>query len=221
MEPVPVVRSQPLSQQVAEAIRRMILVGGLGPGEIVTQDRLAEMLAVSTMPVREALVRLSHEGFVEARPNRSFQVARTTREDVEDVYRAHAFLAGELAARAAVRGGPALVTELRALQREWPVADAASLGRLNWRFHRAINRAARSPRLLLFLRNTIRFIPEEFYVLLPEWRDVSDRGHREMTRAMARHDPDRARRAAERHVEEAGRLLIARFRDTGYWSSPG
>ncbi len=214
------VRSQPLSHQVAEAIRRMILVGQLLPGEILTQDRLADMLSVSTMPVREALLRLSHEGFVEARPNRSFQVARTSREDVEDVYRTHAFLAGELTARAADRGGPDLAVELKDLQQAWPDGDGASLERLNWRFHRAINRAAASAKLLVFLRNTIRFIPEQFYVLLPEWRDLSERGHRQIIGAVARRDASGARRAAAQHVEDAGRLLIAHFTDTGYWSAP-
>ena len=199
----------------------MILVGQLAPGEVVTQDRLAELLSVSTMPVREALLRLSHEGFVEARPNRSFQVARTSREDIEDVYRTHAYLAGELTARAARRGGASLVDELRAIESAWPSADTDSLERLNWRFHRLINHAAASPKLLLFLRNTIRFIPEHFYVLLPEWRDLSSRGHRDMARAIARHDPERARTTAERHVRDAGRLLIAHFDDTGFWSPPG
>jgi DNA-binding GntR family transcriptional regulator len=219
--PAPSVRSQPLSAQVTEAIRHMILVGQLSPGEVVTQDRLAELLSVSTMPVREALLRLSHEGFVESRPNRSFQVARTSREDIEDVYRTHAFLAGELTARAATRGDRSLVDELQVIQEAWPDADSDSLERLNWRFHRAINRAAASPKLLVFLRNTIRFIPEHFYVLLPEWRTLSGRGHRDIARAVARHDPDRARAIAERHVRDAGHLLIAHFDDTGYWSVPG
>ncbi len=96
-----------------------------------------------------------------------------------------------------------------------------SLERLNWRFHRTINHAAASPTLLLFLRNTIRFIPVPFYVLLSEWRDLSARGHRDIAKAIARHDPERARAGAERHVREAGRLLIAHFDDTGYWSVPG
>jgi DNA-binding GntR family transcriptional regulator len=209
-----------LSQQVAEAIRHMILVGRLAPGEVVTQDRLAELLSVSTMPVREALLRLSHEGFVEARPNRSFQVAHTSREDIEDVYRTHAFLAGELTARAARRGTPSLINDLQAIQKEWIAADTESLERLNWRFHRAINRAASSPKLLLFLRNTIRFIPEHFYVLLPEWRDLSSRGHCGIAKAITLHDPERARVVAERHVRDAGRLLVAHFDDTGYWSVP-
>lgn len=216
----PIVRSQPLSQQVTEAIRHMILTGKLAPNETVTQERLADLLSVSTMPVREALLRLSHEGFVEARRNRSFQIARTSREDVEDVYKTHAFLAGELTARASFRGGPELAKELREIDRQWSGAEMAQLESLNWQFHRAINLAAASPRLLLFLRNTIRFIPDQFYALLPEWREISERGHKDIVTAISARDEEFARRAASEHVRDAGQLLISHFADTGFWAPP-
>jgi DNA-binding GntR family transcriptional regulator len=216
----PRVTRLPLSQQVADAIRSMILIGQLAPGEEVTQDQLADLVGVSTMPVREALLRLSHEGLVDAHHNRSFRVTRISKQDVEDVYRTHAFLAGELTARAAARGGDDLVAELDAIQTRWPTADSAGLEELNWSFHRAINKAAQSPKILLFLRNTIRFIPDHFYSLLPEWRAISDRGHRQLVRAIARQDPERARTAAERHVREAGQLLIEHFTESGHWSVP-
>lgn len=217
---VPAVRSDPLSRQVAEAVRHMILVGQLLPGQVITQDQLAQMLGVSTMPVREALLRLSHEGFVESQRNRSFRVAHTSRRDVEDVYRTHAFLAGELAARAAARPEPDFIAELQRINEQWATADTSTLEDLNFQFHRAINLAADSPKLLHFLKNTIRFIPERFYALLPEWRASSERGHKQLTRALAKGDADAARKASERHVLEAGRLLIAHFTDTGYWSTP-
>jgi DNA-binding GntR family transcriptional regulator len=217
---VPQVRSQPLGRQVTDAIRHMILVGEVLPGQVVTQDRLAEALSVSTMPVREALQRLAQEGFVEAQPNRSFRIIRTSREDVEDVYRTHAFLAGELTARAATKGGPELAGELQDIHKQWRDADTPTLESLNWRFHRAINHAAQAPKLLLFLRNTIRFIPDQFYAVLPEWRTLSQRGHRDILRALQQQDADQARDAAERHVQDAGRLLIAHFTDMGYWTPP-
>ncbi|HEY7174354.1 MAG TPA: GntR family transcriptional regulator, partial [Micromonosporaceae bacterium] len=68
-----------MSDQVTESLRSMILVGDLRSGDQVTQEKLAEDLGVSTMPVREALLRLSHEGFVQGGRGRSFRIAPTTR----------------------------------------------------------------------------------------------------------------------------------------------
>ena len=44
--------------------RERILRGDLAPGSLVTHESLATLLDISTMPVREALLRLSHEGFI-------------------------------------------------------------------------------------------------------------------------------------------------------------
>ena len=63
-----------MAEQVADLVRNMILVGDLRPGQRVTHDELAARLNVSTMPVREALLRLSYEGLIVGKANRSFHV---------------------------------------------------------------------------------------------------------------------------------------------------
>jgi DNA-binding FadR family transcriptional regulator len=73
------VRHLSMADQVTDTLRRMILTRELGPGRRITQADLASMLGVSTMPVREALLRLVSEGFVDTVSNRSFTVAATTR----------------------------------------------------------------------------------------------------------------------------------------------
>jgi DNA-binding GntR family transcriptional regulator len=50
---------------------------------------------------------------------------------------------------------------------------------------------------------------------------VSRSGHEAIIAAFERQDPEAARSAAIKHVEEAGRLVIAHFSDTGYWRLPG
>jgi DNA-binding GntR family transcriptional regulator len=90
----------------------------------------------------------------------------------------------------------------------------------NDEFHRAINLSAESPRLLLLMRLTLRFIPDNFYALLPEWPPISDRGHVAILYAFREGDPEAARAAASQHVRDAKELIMEHFSDTGYWTPP-
>lgn len=217
-------RVRSISVQVTDTVRRMILMGELRPGAQVTQDRLAGELGVSTMPVREALLQLSHEGFISGGRGRSFRVARTTREDIADVYWMHATLAGELTARAAARLEPAELAQLTELHAQWTVAveayDEAALEATNFDFHRLINQAADSPKLLRVMRNTLRMIPEHFYAMMPDWAASSTGSHGAILRALKAGNPERARKEASRHVQESGVMLIEFFDEKGYWTSP-
>lgn len=215
-----------LSDEVADTLRDMILVGELRPEQRVTQDELASNLGVSTMPVREALLKLAHEGLVEASPNRSFRIVRNTHEDIRDIYWMHAALAGELAARACRNQDqyPGLLDRLRTHQREMQEAstpgDTAGMEAANWNFHREINRAAGSSKLLQMLEATLRLIPQHFYARVEAWAPLSQAGHTALLAAFERGDPEGARTAAMNHVTEAGELIAGHFTDTGYWAQP-
>jgi DNA-binding GntR family transcriptional regulator len=217
-------RRRTLAVEVAESLRDMILTGELTADDKTTQEDLAKLLGVSTMPVREALLRLAAEGFVDVSPSRSFSVVPTTREDVSDVFWMHATLAGELTRRACKNADPALVTSVRALEEKFMDAkksgDAVRMGETNWDFHRTINAAADSPKLLRVLRSTLRFIPQDFYALVPEWSGASEQGHDLIVVAFEKGDSKAAGRAAEAHVKEAGELLIRYFTERGYWTRP-
>jgi len=217
-------RRRKLSDEVAARLRRMILIGELAPGSHTTQDELARLLDVSTMPVREALLGLAAQGFVQARPNRSFAVVRTTPDDVRDIYWLHATLAGELTSRACARSDSEFLQTMRKLrdrcEHSHQEGDTEGMEVSNWAFHREINFAAAAPKLLLVLGTSLRFIPGGFYGLLPGWPDASTNGHDDIMKAFHDHDPPAARVAAEAHVRDAGALLTAHFSTTGYWTRP-
>jgi DNA-binding GntR family transcriptional regulator len=214
----------PSADDVTGWLRRMILVGELAPGSRATQDELAQRLGVSTMPVRKALLQLAAEGLIEVSPRRSFRVVQTTPDDIRDVYWIQARIAGQLAHRAARLVDGAGLAELAEAHDAFCAAgaagSAADLEAANWRFHRLVNRAAASPKLLLTLRTTLRFIPDDFYCLVPDWAPASERGHRRLLDALAAHDPDEARAAAEDHVREAADLLLSSFSSQGFWQAP-
>ena len=217
-------RANSLADQAAATLRRMILLGELPPGESTTQERLARMLEVSTMPVREALLRLAAEGLVETDPNRSFRVVRSTSSDVRDGFWLHSVLAGELTARACEEVDVDLRRDLEREHASFIEAIAVGTPEMmeaaNWRFHRVINLAAGAPRLLVALKATLRFIPDGYYGVVEKWPESSAQSHAALLDAFVRHDPDAARRIAESHVTDAGERLIAYFSSRGYWLDP-
>ncbi len=204
-------------------MRDMILVGELHPGAQLTQDEMASRLGVSTMPVREALLRLNHEGLVEARRGRSYRVTHMTRLDVSDTYWVHATIEEELTRRACLQAAE-IVDELDACMSAWHKAvgtgHTEALEDLNFEFHRTINKSAQSAALVRMLRQSLRTIPQHFYSLLPEWVALSTEGHQQVLDAFRRRDADRAGAVARTHVLQAGELLITYFDDTGFWTVP-
>jgi DNA-binding GntR family transcriptional regulator len=77
----------------------------------------------------------------------------------------------------------------------------------NRRFHRAINLAARSPRLLTYMRQAVRVVPGNYFELFPEQEERSRHEHAALLNAMERGDAGTARRIMEVHVLTAGEAL--------------
>ncbi len=62
-----------LRDMVLRRVRADIVAGHSAPGTMYSVPTLAEELGVSTTPVREALLELSHQGLITPVRNRGFQ----------------------------------------------------------------------------------------------------------------------------------------------------
>ncbi len=160
---------------------------------------------MSRTPIREALLELSYEGLVTITPRSGMAVVGRTPEDAVDNFSILAALAGKAAEMATARMTEGTLAELRDLAAAVDTAD--DVVEANRRFHRALNMAARSPRLLAHLRLAVRVVPGNYFELFPEQRARAKREHAALLRAMAQGDGDGARRLAEAHVLAAGRAL--------------
>ncbi|HEU0300354.1 MAG TPA: GntR family transcriptional regulator [Longimicrobium sp.] len=76
----------PLRDQVHRAIIDRILRDDLKPGARISDTALARELGVSRTPIREALLRLEREGFLQADVGRGFFVKPLSVRDVREVY---------------------------------------------------------------------------------------------------------------------------------------
>jgi len=92
---------KPRGELIADAIRASILRGNFRPGEKLDQQEIADELAVSRIPVREALRTLDAEGLVTMIPNRGAIVTERTVAEVSELYFIRSVLEGAAAERAA------------------------------------------------------------------------------------------------------------------------
>lgn len=75
-----------LVDEVADAIRGLILDGSLEAGARINEVHLAERLSVSRTPLREAMGRLVAEGAIRARPRHGHYVKAMTADEFQQLY---------------------------------------------------------------------------------------------------------------------------------------
>lgn len=216
---------QALSEEVASYVRALIMSGELREGDFVRLDRIATEMDISVTPVREGLLLLRGEGFVVLEPRRGFMVAPLSPEDVADLFFVQACIAGELAARAAQALTDADLEHLDSVQQALSAAvargDSDAVVHLNHQLHRAVNRAATSPKLTWFLNLAVRYVPSRFFASIEGWDDAAAHDHAALIRALRAHDADAARSAMEDHIRHAGELLVSHLMRVGATAPAG
>jgi len=202
----------PLGDQIALAIRADILLGRLKPGEHLSQQQICERFGTSRIPVRDAFNALLHEGFVTEAVGHRVVVARSTRQDLSDIYMIEGLLHGIAARRAAEHITVDELEELRALHRQFKSAVESNqeedIAALNWEFHRRLNQMADSPRLLAALRPLATCIPRDIVSVLPRFGVKAVTAQRQMLQALKVGDGEVAERIMVGYVNEAGADLI-------------
>lgn len=75
-----------LVDKVYDYLLKKLIEGELKYGDGLNIKRLSEELAVSTMPVREALKRLEYEKIVEIKPRSSCQIRIPSKTEIREIY---------------------------------------------------------------------------------------------------------------------------------------
>lgn len=215
-------RRQQLPEEVATYVRELIMSGKVKPGEFLRTEPIAEAVGVSNTPVREGLLSLRTEGFVELVPRRGFVVAPVSRQDVRDLFWAQAQFSSELAARAAKKITPEQIARLESINDDFEKAvesgDQDALAQLGHEFHREINLAADSHRLTLLLSSVVRHLPNRFYASIDERVSATRNDHAELVQALRGRHVRKARAAAERHILDGADSVIHMLEERGLWA---
>jgi DNA-binding GntR family transcriptional regulator len=202
------------SERTYQALRDRILSGELAPFARLAEQRVAEDLAVSRTPVREALKRLMAEGLVQVEAGGRVVVRDIDPREVEEIYVIREVLDG-LAARLA--GQRISATQLARFQTVMDVmrsdheagrGEAVVQG--NILFHDLLHESSGNDRLRQLSRDLTdyvrRFSSQSFH--RPERVENMLEEHQRLVDALARRDPDEAERVAREHVAVARQAVI-------------
>jgi DNA-binding GntR family transcriptional regulator len=86
------INSQSLREQIFAHLRNEINNGTLKPGASINMDKLSKELSISKTPLREALIKLECQGFVEMSPRKGVRVKELTYEELKEYYEVIGFL---------------------------------------------------------------------------------------------------------------------------------
>jgi len=201
-----------LKAQALKQIKEAILSGKLKPGDRIVEAELAEMMAISRFPIREALVYLEKEGLVVTSPFKGTYVSQFDQKDLEELYTLRSALE-ELAIRILMekinKGKIAkLESILKAIEKAAQKKNVEKLISEDLRFHRTICELSNHRKLLdmwLTLEEQLRS-----FILLEDIYQGSDQllqTHYPLLEAIKSGDGQLAEERMRSHLMEALSLL--------------
>jgi DNA-binding GntR family transcriptional regulator len=203
----------------ADAVRDRILRGVYPEGSPLRQDAIAEELAVSRIPVREALRQLEAEGLVTVQPHRGATVSSLSPAEIDELFDLRASIEPNLL-RLAVprldsdeyeRAEAVLAASESALDK----GDVSHWGELNWQFHSTLYAAAGRQVTLDLVRKlhqqTERY--SRMQLALTHAGAKTSTEHRQILGAVKRRDVKRATAILRRHILGGRNRLVSFLRD--------
>lgn len=85
MQKLPAVSKDTLSDKAYLIIKEAIVSNQYKPGDLLIEENLAEQLAISRTPIRDALKKLQYEKIITVNANKKLVVSSVTKEDIEAV----------------------------------------------------------------------------------------------------------------------------------------
>ncbi|MEW9700413.1 GntR family transcriptional regulator [Paenibacillus sp. SI8] len=149
-----------LGESIACGLRLQIIKGTIGPGEIISENRIASDFGTSRSPVREALKTLSNEGLIRLE-RMGAVVLGLSMEDLEELYDVRYLIESFAQQRLASGNHEQLLANLYQIIDKMELAikynDCVEFSHLDFRFHEAMIIEAKHTRIM-HLWKSIRHI---------------------------------------------------------------
>jgi len=198
-------------ERVYRLLRDWLITAKLPPGEFLSEADLAERCGTSRTPVREACTRLLQDKWLSRIRRKGFLVTPISVRDIVDMYQYRKVLECFAAEKAAQTASAEQISELRGLvaPENDPSAELAHILRGNEAFHRRLSELAGNQRVMSQLSLTLAYVTRLDTLCtqtVPGWI-----GHADILRAIETHQPAKARRAMEVHIDDSRDKMIKLF----------
>ena len=196
-----------LGQTITERLRDQILINQLKPGERLIADDLALSFGVSRSMIREALLLLATEGFINIVPRKGTFVTQMSAKQANDLFEVRLLLEGQVASLAAERRTDENLRDLREKADRGLAAALAGnvdqLPALNTRFHNLLADTADNDYLTETLSRLSNIIQWVYSRRIIERSTDSWKEHLRIVDAIEQMDPNAAKAAAHDHITRA------------------
>lgn len=193
-------------EKIIKALKNKIASGELVPGVRINEIKLAEVFQVSRTPVREALLALEVEGFIEIRPRSGMYIKQLSADELREVFEVLSMAEGLCALLAAQRITPEAITELEAIQkagqRAYLAQNVDKYNNYNQRFHEFLYQQCGNVYLVKQIQTMrkktgpyrVRHLSHLARMSL-SWFE-----HQHIAEAVINNEPELAQKAAIRHI---------------------
>lgn len=200
----------PLNEQVYRTLVELITNGTLAPGTELREQHLAKQMNVSATPVREAIRRLSSDGFVEIIPYHGAVVRTLNQQEITEAYACREALERLAVAEAIGQLEEQDIQNLYELVELYKETDnPADIYEASQKFDDYIYRLSKNQTLYNLLDELKGVISRDkkYSAANLERREAIYAEHRGIIRAMEERDIPQAQAAVSRHIRN-GRKFI-------------
>ncbi len=196
-----------LNQKTYRILKQAIVRGDLAPNSKLALNEIAKSLGISNTPVREAINKLSSEGFVKIIPNKGIIVKEVNIDDLQEILHIRTFLDGLIAKLAAKKITDKKIVNMMEIinKMEYCVKedDRLAYNDLDIKFHNFLLNITENSKLKEIYNNLIvhayRFRIRTLKISSRMGESLKE--HKEIALKIKERNSDEANRVSQEHIE--------------------
>jgi DNA-binding GntR family transcriptional regulator len=204
---------RPLREIVYEELKMQILKGQIVPGTRMMEVEMAEEMGVSRTPIREAIRKLEKEGLVTIEPRKGAYASQISTQDMVDILEVRQNMEGLAAYYAAIRMSDEQKKRLSEINEAYNKAvidnSTPDMIKFDTAFHHLIVEGSGNKMLVHMIEQLQELVLRFRYLYYDDFKraEKMPREHKVIYDAIVTGDTEKARRAADVHIDRLKKLV--------------